>query len=61
MTHWKIDESHLQAGFKYKHLMITNVSGYFTHSTGNIQIDSEGISVSAKISFENSDRQYQHP
>lgn len=51
MTNWKIDESHSEIGFKVKHLMITNVSGYFTRFTGSIQTDSEDFH-DATIRFE---------
>lgn len=51
MTHWKIDEAHSEIGFKIKHLMITNVSGYFTNFMGRVETDSEDFH-DAKISFE---------
>jgi len=51
MTNWIIDESHSEIGFKVKHLMITNVSGFFTRFTGSIQTDSEDFH-DATISFE---------
>ncbi|NSL88777.1 YceI family protein [Chitinophaga solisilvae] len=51
MTNWKIDESHSEIGFKVKHLMITNVSGYFTRFSGSIQTDSDDFH-DATISFE---------
>lgn len=51
MANWKIDESHSEIGFKVKHLMITNVSGYFTRFTGTIQTDSDDFH-DATIAFE---------
>jgi polyisoprenoid-binding protein YceI len=51
MTHWKIDESHSEIGFKVKHLMITNVSGYFTAFSGSIKTDSEDFH-DATITFD---------
>lgn len=51
MTHWKIDESHSEIGFKVKHLMITNVTGYFTNFSGSIQTASDDFH-DATISFE---------
>ncbi|NLR61819.1 polyisoprenoid-binding protein YceI [Chitinophaga polysaccharea] len=51
MTKWKIDESHSEIGFKVKHLMITNVSGYFTRFTGNMLTNSDDFH-DATISFE---------
>ncbi len=51
MTHWKIDESHSEIGFKVKHLMITNVSGYFTQFSGSIQTASDDFH-DATITFE---------
>jgi len=51
MTNWKIDESHSEIGFKVKHLMITNVSGYFTRFNGSIQTNSDDFH-DATITFE---------
>ncbi len=51
MTNWTIDESHSEIGFKVKHLMITNVSGYFSRFTGNIQTPTDDFE-DADISFE---------
>lgn len=51
MTNWKIDESHSEIGFKVKHLMITNVSGYFTRFSGSIQTNSDDFH-DATIIFE---------
>ncbi|RPD39549.1 YceI family protein [Chitinophaga barathri] len=51
MTNWKIDESHSEIGFKVKHLMITNVSGYFTRFSGSILTTSEDFH-DATITFE---------
>ncbi|TWW00303.1 YceI family protein [Chitinophaga pinensis] len=51
MTHWKIDESHSEIGFKVKHLMITNVSGYFTEFTGSVKTESADFH-DATITFE---------
>ncbi|NIG53010.1 YceI family protein [Chitinophaga sp. Cy-1792] len=51
MTTWKIDESHSEIGFKVKHLMITNVSGYFTRFSGEVLTESEDFH-DATINFE---------
>ena len=51
MTNWKIDESHSEIGFQVKHLMITNVSGYFTRFNGSIQTNSDDFH-DATITFE---------
>ncbi|WP_143304690.1 YceI family protein [Chitinophaga vietnamensis] len=51
MTTWKIDESHSEIGFKVKHLMITNVSGYLTRFSGHIKTESDDFH-DATISFE---------
>ncbi|GEP92408.1 Polyisoprenoid-binding protein YceI [Chitinophaga terrae (ex Kim and Jung 2007)] len=51
MTNWIIDESHSEIGFKVKHLMITNVSGYFTRFNGQVQTASDDFH-DASISFE---------
>ncbi|MGN7722477.1 YceI family protein [Chitinophaga sp. 22620] len=51
MTNWKIDETHSEIGFKVKHLMITNVTGYFTRFSGAIQTISDDFH-DATITFE---------
>ncbi|MBV8255295.1 MAG: YceI family protein [Chitinophaga sp.] len=51
MTTWKIDDAHSEIGFKVKHLMITNVSGYFTRFTGEVKTESEDFH-DATITFE---------
>lgn len=51
MTHWKIDDAHSEIGFKVKHLMITNVSGYFTEFTGSVKTESADFH-DATITFE---------
>lgn len=53
MANWTIDESHSEVGFKVKHLMITNVSGYFSRFTGRVQTvtdDFENASITFEIS-----------
>ncbi|WP_291914956.1 YceI family protein [Chitinophaga sp. CB10] len=51
MATWKIDEAHSEIGFKVKHLMITNVSGYFTRFTGEVKTESDDFH-DATITFE---------
>jgi len=49
-TTWNLDPTHSEIGFKVKHLMITNVTGYF--QSFNVQVETEGEDFStAKISF----------
>lgn len=40
---WQIDPAHSQVEFSVRHLMISNVRGYFTGISGNIRLDEEEI------------------
>jgi polyisoprenoid-binding protein YceI len=63
-TTWQIDPSHSQIEFSVRHLMISNVRGYFTGIAGAIQIDANDLASSsveveidaASIDTRNSDR-----
>jgi polyisoprenoid-binding protein YceI len=50
-TNWNLDPTHSEIGFKVKHLMITNVTGYFQTFTASVTTEGEDFST-AKISFE---------
>ncbi|SIO42461.1 YceI family protein [Chitinophaga niabensis] len=51
MATWKIDALHSEIEFKVKHLMITNVTGYFGEYDATLSGDKEDFS-DAKITFE---------
>lgn len=51
MATWKIDASHSEIEFKVKHLMITNVNGFFTDYDATVEAANDDFS-DAKISFE---------
>jgi polyisoprenoid-binding protein YceI len=42
-TKWILDPTHSELGFKIKHLMITNVSGYFSDFTGEVETDGDSF------------------
>lgn len=50
-TNWNLDPTHSEIGFKVKHLMITNVTGYFQTFTASVTTEGDDFST-AKISFE---------
>jgi polyisoprenoid-binding protein YceI len=51
MATWKIDPTHSDVEFKIKHLMITNVTGYFGKYDATIESSSDDF-TDAKITFE---------
>jgi polyisoprenoid-binding protein YceI len=51
MATWKIDASHSEIEFKVKHLMITNVNGFFTDYDATVEASSDDFS-DATITFE---------
>ncbi|WP_295121540.1 YceI family protein [uncultured Chitinophaga sp.] len=51
MATWKIDASHSEIEFKVKHLMITNVNGFFTDYDATVEASNDDFS-DAKITFE---------
>jgi polyisoprenoid-binding protein YceI len=51
MATWKIDAVHSDVEFKIRHLMITNVTGYFGKYDATIESSSDDFS-DAKINFE---------
>jgi polyisoprenoid-binding protein YceI len=46
-TTWQIDPSHSQVEFSVRHLMISNVRGYFTGVSGAIHLDEAGLESSS--------------
>ena len=50
MSTWKIDVAHSEVGFKIKHLMISNVRGYFNNFDGEINLPNEDFTT-AEVSF----------
>jgi len=46
-TTWQIDPAHSQVEFSVRHLMISNVRGYFTGISGAIHLDDGGIEGSS--------------
>jgi polyisoprenoid-binding protein YceI len=51
MAIWKIDPVHSDVEFKIRHLMISNVTGYFTKYDATVEASDDDFS-DAKISFE---------
>jgi polyisoprenoid-binding protein YceI len=51
MAIWKIDPTHSDVEFKIRHLMITNVTGYFGKYEGTAESTSDDF-TDAKITFE---------
>jgi polyisoprenoid-binding protein YceI len=51
MATWKIDSTHSDVEFKIKHLMITNVTGYFGKYDATVEAAGDDF-TDAKISFE---------
>jgi polyisoprenoid-binding protein YceI len=49
-TTWNLDPTHSEIGFKVKHLMITNVTGYFQSFSVTAETDGDDFS-NARISF----------
>jgi polyisoprenoid-binding protein YceI len=50
MANWKIDPAHTEIAFKVKHLMISNVRGYFKEFDGTIIMPDDNF-ANASISF----------
>src|SRR5262249_43104646 len=43
---WKIDSAHSAAGFKIKHMMVTNVRGTMTGLAGTVDLDDKDVTKS---------------
>jgi polyisoprenoid-binding protein YceI len=50
MAKWTIDPSHSEIGFKVKHLMITNVKGFFKAYSGEVETAGDDLN-NASIKF----------
>lgn len=50
-TTWNIDASHSEVGFKIRHLMISNVKGYFTNYSATVTTEDDQFETAA-IQFE---------
>jgi polyisoprenoid-binding protein YceI len=48
---WKIDPSHSEVQFRVKHLMITNVTGYFRKFNLELETDNEDFNTARNIVF----------
>lgn len=48
---WTIDPAHTNAGFRVRHLGITNVRGSFSNVTGTIETDDQGVPTSVHASI----------
>lgn len=51
MSTWHIDGAHSEIGFKVKHLMVSNVKGFFEKFSGTLTTDDDDL-TNAKVSFE---------
>ena len=51
MSTWHIDPAHSEIGFKVKHLMVSNVKGFFGTFSGALTTDDDNL-TNAKVSFE---------
>ena len=51
MSNWNLDNAHSEVQFKVRHMMVSNVSGYFRAFSGSMQAEKEDLS-DAKFSFE---------
>ena len=50
-TKWKIDNMHSEIGFKVRHMMISNVSGFFTDFSAEATTNDDDFTT-AKLSFQ---------
>ncbi|NEU10139.1 YceI family protein [Flavihumibacter sp. R14] len=50
-TKWKIDPTHSEVQFKVKHLMITNVTGYFETFDASLETEGDDIHTASNIVF----------
>lgn len=48
---WKIDPSHSEIQFKVRHLMVTNVTGYFRKFDLTVETDNDDFNTAKKIEF----------
>lgn len=50
-TKWKVDPMHSEVQFRVKHLMITNVTGYFRNFDVEVETEGDDFSTASKIEF----------
>ena len=50
-TKWKIDPSHSEIQFKVRHLMVTNVTGYFRKFDLTVETENDDFNTAKKIEF----------
>src|SRR5688500_16999057 len=50
-TTWKIDPAHSEIQFKVKHLMITNVTGFFEKFDLTVETEDEDFTKASRIEF----------
>lgn len=48
---WKIDPAHSEIQFKVRHLMVTNVTGYFRKFDLNVETETDDFNTAKKIEF----------
>ncbi|MDB5223556.1 MAG: YceI family protein [Chitinophagaceae bacterium] len=48
---WKIDPSHSEIQFKVRHLMVTNVTGYFRKFDLTVETETDDFNTAKKIEF----------
>jgi polyisoprenoid-binding protein YceI len=51
MSKWNLDPAHSEAQFKVRHMMVSNVSGYFRDISASLQAEKEDLS-DAEFQFE---------
>ena len=50
-TSWKIDPAHSEIQFKVRHLMVTNVTGYFRKFDLLVETETDDFNTASKIEF----------
>ena len=50
-TKWKIDPAHSEIQFKVRHLMVTNVTGYFKKFDLSVETETDDFNTAKKIEF----------
>ena len=50
-TTWKIDPAHSEIQFKVRHLMVTNVTGYFRKFDLTVETENDDFNTAKKIEF----------
>ena len=50
-TKWKVDPAHSEIQFKVRHLMVTNVTGYFKKFDLTVETENDDFNTAKKIEF----------